>query len=192
MPKPLTVWITTNWKILQEMQIWDHLTCLLRNLYADQEATIRNRYGTTGKESESAQSCPTLCDPMDCVLPGFSVHGFFQAMVLNWVAISFSKGSSRPRNRTRVSHIAGRSFTIWPTREAWNNRQVPNGKGISQSCMFSPCLFNLYAKYIRELWNAWMDEAHAGIKIVGRNINSLRNADDTTLIAESEDELTAS
>ena len=56
MPKPLTVWITTNWKILQEMRIRDHLTCL-RNLYADQEATVRTGYGTTGKEKEAAHSC---------------------------------------------------------------------------------------------------------------------------------------
>ena len=55
-PKPLTVWITTNWKILQEMRIRDHLTCL-RNLYADQEATVRTGYGTTGKEKEAAHSC---------------------------------------------------------------------------------------------------------------------------------------
>ena len=58
--------------------------------------------------SEAAQSCPTLCDPMDCSIPGSSVHGIFQARVLEWVAISFSRGSSRPRDRTRVSCIAGR------------------------------------------------------------------------------------
>ena len=60
----------------------------------------------------------TLCDPMDCSLSGFSVHGIFQARVLKWIAISFSKGSSRPRNRTLVSRIAGRRFTVWATREA--------------------------------------------------------------------------
>ena len=53
---------------------------------------------------------PTLCDPMDCSLSGFSVHGIFQARVLGWIAISFSRGSSRPRNRTWVSHITGRRF----------------------------------------------------------------------------------
>ena len=62
--------------------------------------------------SEVAQSCPTLCDSMDCSLPGFSVHGIFQARVLEWVAISFSRGSSQPRNRTRVSCIVDRHFTI--------------------------------------------------------------------------------
>ena len=68
--------------------------------------------------SEVAQSCPTLCDPVDCSLSGSSVHGIFQARVLEWIAISFSRGSSRPRNRTRVSCIAGRRFTVWATREA--------------------------------------------------------------------------
>ena len=67
-------------------------------------------------ESEVAQSCPTLCDPMDCSLPGSSVHGIFQAIVLEWIAISFSMGSSRPRDRTRVSCIVGRLFTIWATK----------------------------------------------------------------------------
>ena len=63
-------------------------------------------------QSEVAQSCPTLGDPMDCSLPGSSVHGIFQARVLEWVAISFSRGSSRPRDRTQVSRIVGRRFTI--------------------------------------------------------------------------------
>ena len=61
-------------------------------------------------ESEVAQSCPTLCDPMDYSLPGSSVHGIFQAIVLEWVAISFSRGSSQPRDRTWVSCIVGRRF----------------------------------------------------------------------------------
>ena len=66
-------------------------------------------------ESEVAQSCLTLCDPMDCSLPGSSVHGIFQARVLEWVAISFSRGSSQPRDRTQVSLIAGRCFTFRAT-----------------------------------------------------------------------------
>ena len=101
------------WKILQEMGIPVHLTCLLRNLYAGQEATVRTGSGTT-----------------------------------DWFQI---------------------------------------GKGVCQSCILSPCLFNLYAKYIMQ--NAGLDEAQAGIKIAGRNINNLRYADDTTLKAESEKEL---
>ena len=72
--------------------------------------------------SEVAQSCPTLFDPMDCSLPGSSVHGIFQARVPKWVAIAFSRGSSRPRDQTQVFHIAGRHFTIWATREAPKNR----------------------------------------------------------------------
>ena len=64
------------------------------------------------------QSCRTLCDPMDCNLPGSSVHGILQARILEWVAISFSRGSSQPRDRTCISCIAGRFFTIWATREA--------------------------------------------------------------------------
>ena len=70
------------------------------------------------EKSDATQSCPTLCDPMDYSPPGFSVHGIFQARVLEWVAISFSRGSSWPRDQTWVSRIAGRRFTIWATREA--------------------------------------------------------------------------
>ena len=113
MPKPLTVWITTNWKILKEIGIPDHLTWLLRNLYAGQEVTVRTGHGTTG-----------------------------------WFQI---------------------------------------GKGVHQGCILSPCLFNLYAEYIMR--NTDLDEAQAGIKIAGRNIKNLRFADDTTLVAESEDKL---
>ena len=111
MPKPLTVWIAINWKILKEMGIPDHLTCLLRNLYAGQEATVR-----TGREST------------------------------DWFQI---------------------------------------GKGVRQGCILSPCLFNFYAEYIMR--NAGLAEAQAGIKIAGRNIKHLRYADDTTLMAESEE-----
>ena len=111
MPKLLTVWITTNWKILQEMGIPNHLTSLLRNLYAGQEATVRTGHGTT-----------------------------------DWFQI---------------------------------------GKGVCQGCILSPCLFNFYAKYIMR--NAGLDEAQAGMKIAGRNINKLRYADDTTLMAESKE-----
>ena len=113
MPKPLTVWITTNCKILQEMGVPDHLMCLLRMLNVGQEETVRTGHGTT-----------------------------------DWFQI---------------------------------------GKGVHQGCILSPCLFNLYAEYIMR--NAELDEAQAGIKIVGSNINNLRYADDTTLMAESEEEL---
>ena len=113
MSKPLTVWITTNWKILQEMEIPDHLTCFLRNLYAGQEATVRTRHGT-----------------------------------MDWFQI---------------------------------------GKGVCKGSILSPCLFNFYAEYMMQ--NARLDEAEAGIMIARRNINNLRYADDTTLMAESEEEL---
>ena len=63
-------------------------------------------------ESEVAQSCPTLCDPKDCSLPDSSIHGILQARILEWVAISFSRGSSRPRDRTQVSRIGGRCFKL--------------------------------------------------------------------------------
>ena len=107
------MWITTNWKILQEMRIPDHLTCLLRNLYEGQEATFRTGHGTT-----------------------------------DWFQI---------------------------------------GKGVPQSCILLPCLFNLYAEYIMQ--NARLDEAQAGIKIARRNINNLRYANDITLMSEREEEL---
>ena len=65
------------------------------------------------------QSFVTFCNPMDCSLPGSSVHGILQARILKWVAIPFSRGSSQPRNRTQISHIAGRFFTILATRKVW-------------------------------------------------------------------------
>ena len=101
------------WKILKEMGILDYLTCLLRNLYARQEATVRTGHGTT-----------------------------------DWFQI---------------------------------------GKGVCQGCILSPCLFNLYAEYLMR--NAGLEEAQDGIKITGRNSNNLRYADDTTLMAEGEEEL---
>ena len=98
---------------------------------------------------------------MVCSLPGSSLHGILQARILEWVGISFSRGSSRPRDRTQVSHVAGRRFNLWATREA--------------------------PEYI--MWNARLDDAQTGIKIAWKNINSLKYADDTTLMAESEEEL---
>ena len=89
-----------------------------------------------------AQLCPTLCDPMDCSLPGTYVHGTFQARVLDWVAISFSRGSSRPRGQTQVSHIRGRRFTIWATREAqlYMREGVNGWKSLSRVRFFViPC-----------------------------------------------------
>ena len=74
---------------------------------------------TSDSESEVAQSCPSLCDPVDCSLPGSSVHGILQAKIQQWVAISFSRGSSRPRDQTRtwISRIGGRCFNLWAPRD---------------------------------------------------------------------------
>ena len=84
---------------------------------------------------EVAQSCPTLCDPMDCSPPGSSVRGIFQARVLEWVAISFSRGFSRPRDWTRVSCTAGRCITFWATREA--HRRHTDGQKARERCSTS-------------------------------------------------------
>ena len=90
----------------------------LTHTHTHTHAHTRTHMHTEVKWSEVAQLCPTLCDPMDCGLPGSSFHGIFQARILEWVAISFSRGSSRPRDWTRVSHIiVSRRFTIWATRE---------------------------------------------------------------------------
>ena len=75
------------------------------------------------------KSCPTLCNPMGCSLPGSSVHGIFQAIVLEWIAISFSRGSSQPRDRTWVPPIVDRRFTVWATRAVtytmvWNKKST--------------------------------------------------------------------
>ena len=80
-------------------------------------------YGKTAwwpieSESEVTKMSPTLCHPMDCSPWGSSIHGILQARILEWVAISFSRGSSQPRDQTQVSHIAGRRFNLWATREA--------------------------------------------------------------------------
>ena len=75
-------------------------------------------YYTAIRVKVKVKSCPALCDPMDCSLPGSSLHGILQARVLEWVAISFSRGSSQSRDRTWVSCIPGRRFNLWATREA--------------------------------------------------------------------------
>ena len=81
---------------------------------------------TGKKESEVAQSCPTLCNPVNCSLAGSSVHGIFRARVLERVAISFSRGSSQPRDQTWVSRIAGRPFTVWAIREVLLEKLLKN------------------------------------------------------------------
>ena len=76
-------------------------------------------------QNKLAQSCPTLCDPMDCSLSGTSVHGIFQARVLEWIATALSKGSSRSKDRTRVSRIADRCFTVWATPPPLESLALP-------------------------------------------------------------------
>ena len=83
---------------------------------------IDGGHNLLGEMAPVTQSCPTLWDPTDCSLPGSFVHGIFQARVLEWVAISFSRISSRPRDRTQVSCIGGRCFNLWATREALKPR----------------------------------------------------------------------
>ena len=95
--------------------IWKSLVPTAEGLWARQSWERRFR---VCHESEVAQSCPILCDPMDCSLPSSSVHGILQAIILEWVAISFSRGSSQPRDGTQVCRIAGRHFNLWATREA--------------------------------------------------------------------------
>ena len=79
---------------------------------------LRERWERWKSESEVAQSCPTLCSCMDCSLPGSSTHGIFQARILEWVAIPFSRGSSQPKDQTCVSCTEGRSFIVWASRES--------------------------------------------------------------------------
>ena len=218
-----------------------------------------------------AQSCPTLCNSLDWSHPGSSGHEIFQARILEWVAISFSRESSSPWDKTRISWVVGRLLTTEPSRlwtwfslilnlnftsltqpcqihwklkclsiasslyfcfidytkafdcvdhnKLWKILQetgIPDhltcplrnlyagpqvtvetghrktdwlqiGKGVRQGCISPPCLFNLYIEYIMR--NARLHEAQAGIKITGRNINNLRYVVDTTLMAESEEEL---
>ena len=92
---------------------------LILSLVLPQKKTMDINYLQIESESEVAQSCPTLCDPVDCSLPGSSIHGILQIRILEWVAISFSRGSSWPRDWTQVSSIADRCFTLWATKEAY-------------------------------------------------------------------------
>ena len=97
------------------------ITSTFENIYCRNswKLILLNEENTIKCESESevAQSCLTLCDPMDCSLPGSSIHGIFQTRILKWVAISFSRESSQLRDKTQVSCIAGRLLTIWAIRE---------------------------------------------------------------------------
>uniref|UniRef100_A0A8C0AC82 RNA-directed DNA polymerase n=1 Tax=Bos mutus grunniens TaxID=30521 RepID=A0A8C0AC82_BOSMU len=164
------------------------------------------------RESEVTHSCLTLSDCMEFSLPGSSVHGIFQARVLEWVAIAFPeiniyfcfidyakafdcvdhnkmwkilKEMGIPDHLTCPLRnlYAGQEATVRTGHGTTDWFQIR--KGVCQGCILSPYLFNVYAEYIMR--NAGLDEAQAGIKIAGRNINNLRYADDTILMAESEE-----
>ena len=110
------------------------------------------------KWSEVAQSCPTLCDPTDCSLPGFSVHGIFQARVLKWVAFSFSRGSPPPSDQTRVSCMGGRCFTHWA--------QVCNIINTSENVLTDMLLLllSLSCKLFLLVWLPLIAVKHSGVK----------------------------
>ena len=137
-------------------------------------------------ESEVVQSCPTLCNPMDCRLPGSFIHGIFQARVLEWGANKILKEMGIPDHLTCLLRnlYADQEATVRTGHGVTDWFQI--GRGVCQGYILSPCLFNLYAKYIMR--NVGLEEAQAGIKIVGRSINNLRYVDNTTLKAESEEE----
>ena len=99
-----------------------------------------------------AQSCLTLCDSLDCSPPGSSVHGILQARMLEWVAIPFSRRSSWPRDQTQVSHIAGRFFTIWATREPWCRWQDEGWELFSNTEGLSTEVDGFRA------WSTWSDD----------------------------------
>ena len=103
---------------------------LLTSLHGRKDKGTVQGFILTESESESevTQLCRTLCDPTDCSPPGSSVHGILQARILEWIAISFSRGSSWCRDRTQVSRIAGRCFNLWATREAPHNGVLYNNK----------------------------------------------------------------
>ena len=111
---PLTL-KTSFHLILLKLTKWSFLVCCewLLRVY---KKGLRTNLWTVW--SEAAQSCPILCDPMDYSLPGSSIHGIFQARILEWDAISFSRRSSQPRDWTWVSYVVGRRFTVRATREA--------------------------------------------------------------------------
>ena len=153
------------WEILKEMGIPDHLTCLLRNLCAGQEATVRTEHGTTDWfliGNGVRQGC--ILSP--CL---FNLHAEY---------IMRNAGTCLLRNL-----CAGQEATVRTEHETTDWFLI--GNGVRQGCILSPCLFNLHAEYIMR--NAGLDEAQTVIEIAGRNINNLRYADDTTLMAESKE-----
>ena len=130
-----------------------------------------------GQFSSVSQSCPTLCNPMNCSTPGLPIH--HQLLEFSQTHVHRVGDAIKPSNPLSSPS---------PQHQGHGTTDsFPIGKGVHQGCILSPCLFNLYAEYIMR--NAGLEEAQAGIKIAGRSINNLRYADDTTLMAESEEEL---
>ena len=121
------------------LTLCDSMDCILPGLSGHEILQARILVSA----SEVAQSCPTLCNPMDCSLPGSSIHGIFQARILEWVAISFSRGSSHPGDRTQVSHIAGRCFTVWASREALNQVVISLSRVIFLTQGLNPYLLHI-------------------------------------------------
>jgi hypothetical protein len=108
---------TTPFSLMRDCHLVEHRRHFWFGLRQNCVITIAQVSKETKKEREVTQWCLTCCDPVDCKLPGSSIHGISQSRVLEWVAISFSRASSRPRDRTLVSCIAGRRFTVWTTRQ---------------------------------------------------------------------------
>ena len=125
--------------------------------------------------SEVAQSCLSLCDPMDYSLPGFSVHGISQARILEWVAISFSRGSSQPRDRIQVSCIAGRCFTLWATMEAKYRIHTLSKRKDTH--------IKSHAKKKNLDLNMWSKTKHL-IRIANQNFSKLRQSASWKLLKE--------
>ena len=114
-----------------------------------------------------AKSCPTLCNPMDCSPPGSSVHGILQVRILKWVAISFSRGSSQPRDQTQVFCTAGRLFTIWATREydsaiSLLRIYTKTAKTLTQKGTFTPvftaALFTIAMIWEQPNYHQWINQ----------------------------------
>ena len=104
--------------------------------------------------SEITQSYLTLCNPVDCSLPGFSVHGIFQAIVMEWIAISFFRGSSWPRDRTRVSHIVDRRLTVWAGPLDLNKIHPPDSvSSLDTHLSSSVCLAGLSLNFLSLFYN---------------------------------------
>ena len=166
------------WKLLKEIGIPDHLTCLLRNLYAGQEATVRTRHQIANicwiiKKAREFQKNIYFC---------FIDYAKVFACVDHNKLWKSLKEMGIPDHLTCLLRnlYAGQDATVRTGHGTTDWFQI--GKGAHQGCILSPCLFNFYAEYIMR--NARLEEAQAGIKIGGRNINNLRYADDTTLMAE--------